>query len=231
MIIWVESLILPENISFGMKKINLLFFLLLVAGVAFQGCSKSYKTYAERLEDEKEAIDKFITDQKINVISESQFLIDTVTNVANNEYVLFKNNGIYMQIIEEGEGKKAESGDQFLVRFKETYLLTGDTASLNSFLNPLVDEIRYQKSGTTASGSFISEDGYYGTFYSYYYQLTSSVPVPPQGWLLPLEYIKLSRNTSKIARVKLIVPFNQGHAYAQQYFIPCFYELTYQLSR
>ncbi len=229
MIIWVESLILPENISFDMKKINLLFFLLLVAGVAFQSCSKKYKTYAERLEDEKNAIDRFLDEKNINVISQNDFLIDSITDLSKNQYVRF-NNGIYMQIIDKGEGKKAENGDQILIRFEQIPLLD-DTVSLNSFLYPNVDEIRYQKTTSSTSATFISEDGNWGAFVQAYYSSSTGIPTPPQGWLVPLDYIKLSRNTSKLARVKLIVPFNQGHAVAQQYFIPYFYELTYQLSR
>lgn len=237
MIIWVESLILPENISFDMKKINLLFFLLLVAGVAFQGCSRKYKTYAERLEDEREAIKLFISRQDINVISFDQFIAqDSTTNVSRNEYVLLESNGVYMQIINQGEGKKAETGDQILVRFNEMDVASGDTILSSYFptyqfpYNPAqyVDEFRYTKTTSSSSGTFVAETANsYGVM-----GLTYGTAVP-EGWLYPLNYIKLGRNTASIAKVRLIVPFQKGPQYlnSQNAYLTLYYELTYQLSR
>ena len=46
-----------------MKKLVFLFLSLLAAGGIFQACDDS-KTYAEMLEDEKNAVNKFIKDKK-----------------------------------------------------------------------------------------------------------------------------------------------------------------------
>ena len=54
-----------------MKK--LLFSLFLLAGaLLWQSCSK-YETYADQVETERNAINNYITKQKIKVISESDF--------------------------------------------------------------------------------------------------------------------------------------------------------------
>ena len=52
-----------------MKKLVFLFLSLLTAGGLFQACDNS-KTYAEMLEDEKNAVNNFIKDNDIRVISE-----------------------------------------------------------------------------------------------------------------------------------------------------------------
>jgi hypothetical protein len=53
----------------------------------------------------------------------------------------------------------------------------------------------------------------------------------PSGWLVPLNYIKPSRNIEEShAKVRIIVPHTQGHNVATTYVSPYFYEITYQLS-
>ena len=70
-----------------MKKLVFLFLSLLAAGGIFQACDDS-KTYAEMLEDEKNAVNKFIKDKGIRIISQDEFeKNDTVTNLDRNEYV------------------------------------------------------------------------------------------------------------------------------------------------
>ena len=53
----------------------------------------------------------------------------------------------------------------------------------------------------------------------------------PNGWLVPLAYIKLGRlvnDTDNLAKVNLIVPHSEGQANASQRVYPCFYTITYQ---
>ena len=84
-----------------MKK--LLFSLFLLAGaLLWQSCSK-YETYADQVETERNAINNYITKQKIKVISESDFKAnDFKTDTASNEYVLFESSGVYLQIVRKG---------------------------------------------------------------------------------------------------------------------------------
>ena len=64
-----------------MKKLTLFFFALLAVCLAFQACDNS-KTYAEMLEEEKDAIKAFIKDSSIVVISQSEFYAqDSTTDV------------------------------------------------------------------------------------------------------------------------------------------------------
>ena len=86
-----------------MKKLVFLFLSLLTAGSLFQACDNS-KTYAEMLEDEKNAVNKFIKDSAINVISLEEFERDTITDLSRNEYVAFSN-GVYMQIVDRGRAE------------------------------------------------------------------------------------------------------------------------------
>ena len=84
-----------------MKKLTLFFFALLAVCLAFQACDNS-KTYAEMLEEEKDAIKAFIKDSSIVVISQSEFYAqDSTTDVSRNEYVQLAS-GVYMQIVDKG---------------------------------------------------------------------------------------------------------------------------------
>ena len=84
-----------------MKKLTLFFLSLLACGLAFQACDNT-KTYAEMLEDEKDAIKAFIRDSSITVISQTEFYRnDSTTDVNKNEYVQLAS-GVYMQIIDKG---------------------------------------------------------------------------------------------------------------------------------
>lgn len=204
-----------------MKKLSLLFLSLLLIGAVSQSCSKS-KTYAEQLKEEKNAIRNFIDDNHINVIDLAQFEAqDSTTNVERNEYVLFPDMGIYMQIVNEGRGEKLP-GDgartEILCRFVEVNIASRDTIQMNPINNTDgPEEMICSKSGVTISGTF--SRGYmtvYGT----------SVP---NGWLVPLNYVNLGRKTSDLAKVKLIVPAKQGQSNASKFVYPCFYEITYQL--
>ena len=89
-------------------------------GLVFQSCDNS-KTYAEMKDDEREAIKRFIELNDIKVIDEEQFESqDSTTNLATNEYVLFEESGVYMQVVERGKGELLEDGrHEILVRYVE----------------------------------------------------------------------------------------------------------------
>ena len=85
-----------------MKKLGILLMVILGLGLFSQSCNDG-KTYAELKEEEREAILRFIELNKIKVIDEDQFEAqDSTTNVAANEYVLFEESGVYMQVAEKG---------------------------------------------------------------------------------------------------------------------------------
>jgi hypothetical protein len=197
--------------------------------VCFSQSCNDGKTYAEMKEDEREAIKRFIELNEIKVIDEDQFAEqDSTTNVNENEYVLFEESGVYMQVIERGGGETLEDGRyEFLARYVEERIGedgTVDTLSLNTLANlyPHPDEFVLTKSGNSLSASFASGGAMSTTHGSTYV---------PSGWLLPLNYLKVGREISARSKVKLIIPHSEGTSSASGEVYPCFYEITYQLSR
>ena len=211
-----------------MKKLGILLMMVFGLGLAFQSCNNG-KTYAEMKEDEREAIQRFIEKNEIKVIDEDQFAEqDSMTNVAANEYVLFEESGVYMQVVERGKGELLDDGrHEFLVRYVEERIEedgTADTLSLNTISNLYAhpDEFILTKDKNSMSASF-STSGAMSEAHSSAYV--------PSGWLLPLNYLKVGREISARSKIKLIVPHSEGTSTASQQVVPCFYEITYQLSR
>ena len=198
-------------------------------GMSFQSCDDS-KTYAELKEEEREAIQRYIELNNIKVIDEKQFKEqDSTTNVANNEYVLFAESGVYMQVLERGNGEVLEDGRyEILTRYWESVINedgTADTISSNMNGNyyPHPDEFKLTKSGNSLSASFVGGGGAM-------YQTHGSASVP-SGWLLPLNYLKVGRSISGRSKVNLIVPHSSGTSTASSQVVPCYYEILYQMSR
>ena len=197
-------------------------------GLAFQSCDNS-KTYAEMKEEEREAIKRFIELNEIKVISEDQFEEqDSVTNVGENEYVLFEETGVYMQVVDRGNGELLTDGrHEILARYVEARINEEggkDTLSLNTMANIYAhpDEFVVTKDDRTLSASFSTGGAMHSTHSSTYV---------PSGWLLPLNYLKVGREISGRSKIKLIVPHGQGTSTASGQVFPCYYEITYQLSR
>ncbi|MCD8081367.1 MAG: DUF4827 domain-containing protein, partial [Bacteroides sp.] len=143
-----------------MKK--LIFFLLsfCILGSVFYSCDNS-KTYAEKLADERKAINKYIADHNIKVILEEEFLKDTVTDVSKNEYVYF-DTGVYMQIVDRGTEEVTDTfrnNDIVLARYVEYSIMTGDTIiDITDTSNPLgayPEGFRLVRSGSNISGLFL----------------------------------------------------------------------------
>ena len=128
-----------------MKKLIFLFLSVIAAGSLFQACDNS-KTYAEMLEDEKDAIKAFIRDSSITVISQTEFYRnDSTTDVNKNEYVQLAS-GVYMQIIDKGSTNLADTvkpNDRILVRFSEYSLMDKVVTLSNLDYVEVVDEFNY----------------------------------------------------------------------------------------
>ena len=206
--------------------------LTLLAIVALASCSDS-ETYADMKKKERSAINRYIANQKIKVISEDVFNAHNQTsNVDKNEWVLFDGTGVYMQIVREGCGKKLESGKtvNVLCRFNEYNILESDSTLQCSNIygsNWRYECITVKNTSGTFSGSISNKE------FSAMYQTYGSTAVP-SGWFVPLSYIKLgipASETDEIAKVKLIVPHSMGQSNASQNVYPCMYEITYQLGR
>lgn len=201
-----------------MKKLTFLFLALMVLCIGFQACDDT-KTYAEMLEDEDNAIEAFIRDSNITVISQSQFYAqDSTTDPAKNEFVQLAS-GVYMQILDKGVEDKSDTvknNDIILVRFSEYDVLNKYTSYSNLDIVYMVDEFRYVVTSSSIAGIF--------TGGNYMYSTSSSVNTAvPAGWLVPLEYV---RNK---AHVKLIVPSKMGGNVGMQNVIPYYYDIKYQI--
>lgn len=210
-----------------MKNIKILICMIL-AIFAISSCSDT-ETYADKKKKERTAINRYIRNKGIKVISESQFYAqDTLTDTARNEFVLFDNTGVYMQIVRKGCGEKIKEGEnvKVLCRFNEYNLLESDsTLQLTNIYQYawLVDKMTVNNTSGTFNASFIAGESLMYTTYS-----TAAVPA---AWLKPFTYINVGRPTKEgdeVAKVRLIVPGAQGQNDASQYVYPCLYEITYE---
>ena len=195
------------------------------------------ETYAEMKKKERQAIDRFLKDNDvvgpIEVISEEQFAAqDSLTDTVRNQFVLFDDDGIYMQIVNRGTGKtmaemaKEQSTDStisktILCRFMEYDIKDGEITNTNLYSSSTVDKMlcKYSHRSRSYTASFT-----YGYMLSHY-----NKSYVPKGWLKPLEYVRLTRNSGRIAKVKLIVPHTSGTENASNYVLPMYYEISYQL--
>jgi hypothetical protein len=207
-----------------MKRFSILFLtvLLVSGGALFQACEDT-ETYAELLEAERNAINKFVKENNIKTISREEFEKDTLTNGEENEYVVFSN-GVYLQIVDRGNGPSPKDRDEILIRFIEYDIFIGDTTQASNVLNPYYESLNLYPDafyytvipGSSSYGNFVIGEGAGIGFNMYNTYGSTAVP---SGWIIPLSYIKSG------AHVKLIVPSKMGHATAQQYVYPYFYDI------
>ncbi len=202
-----------------MKKLLLIFFSLLAVGYLFQACDNS-KTYAEMLDEEKDAVNAFIRDNKITVISEDEFKAQGyTTDLEKNEYVSFTSNGIYMQIVNKGvDGDTIRNNNEVVVRLVQTDIKTRDTTYFNVVLPGFEnrpdlytypDVFRYVDNGTSIAGVFLQ-----GNMPSF----QQSTDVPP-GWLVALKYV------TNFGHVRIVVPSKMGYSEANRSVTPYFYDI------
>lgn len=228
----------------NMKRIYWMALVALVV-LAQYSCGSMDATYGEQKEHERDVVNSFInrnvvvklgTDTlldmgKVKVITEEEFeKQDSTTNVEKNEFVLFANTGIYMQIVREGVGRRIKSGEscQLMCRFWE-YNIMGDSLQLTNKVPSYAARPEYMNISNNSgyiSGSFDYTMSTGSLMYSTYNDANV-----PEGWLKPLEYVRVGSQVdgnARIAKVRLIVPHSSGHSHAMASVYPCFYELTFQ---
>lgn len=167
---------------------------------------KKIDGYGMQIEKEKEIISDYIDENKISVISQSDFISSGyITDINKNQYVHLSS-GAYMQIIDRGDiqdNNKIKNGKTIIASFSE-YNIYSNEITLSNELSPFVyNETSYSISGQFVSGKMMEMYG-------------SSVPA---GFLVPLEYIYNGAN------IKLIIPSKLGHQKAIRDVIPYFYEM------
>ena len=213
-----------------MKKLAYL-LLFMVSIAVFAACNDDV-TSADQVNRERSAINAYIADSGVNVISEDEFRSNNyTTDVSKNEFVLFESSGLYMQIVRKGTGKPIADGEnaRVLCRYTERNLLT-DSVQISNTISPYyyrwVETMSVTNNSGTFSGSFESSSSLMYAFYS-----TTTIP---SGWLAALPYLNFDRYKtadSEIAQVRLIVPHDLGQTNAIQSVYPCLYDITFERGR
>ncbi len=215
-----------------MKKLT--YLLLAIVGFSMLAACNDEVSYADQKKAEHSAINKYIADSAVSVISEEQFALQgQTTDVSKNEFVLFRSEGVYMQIVRKGCGTPIADGETVTVlcRFTERNLKT-DSVQLTNMVNAtwyhFVDKMTVTRNSADYTGYFVKGSSLMQAAYG------GSSTAVPEGWLMPFEYINLGRpaqDGDEVAKVRIIVPHDKGHSYATQYVYPCLYDITYERGR
>ena len=203
-----------------------IFTFMALAALLLSAACNDYETYGELKEKERDNIERFISDSSYVIISESQFHSQGDSTIGDKQFVYLDKSGVYMQIVRQGCGEKIKDGEtlNILCRFLEKSIQDTTMLSNDSYYIYDPDIMSVTRTGSTYSAAFVS--GIMLAFYG------SSVP---EGWLVPLQYVKIGRLTKpedELARVKLIVPHSQGTTQnAKSNVRPYYYEITFQRGR
>lgn len=215
---------------------------LMAAMIVVAACSHT-ETYQEKRDKEISAINSFIAEKNVKVISEETFFAqDSITDVSKNEFVLFEASGVYMQIVRKGCGQKLKNGETatVLCRFTEYNLKLGaDSVTLSneflisSSLNPSYAVNPERMTITNTSGTY---SGYFDTSSYMYlaYGMSQNSTSVLSGWLVPFAFINLGRPANdgdEVAKVRLIVPHKEGHLTAASNVTPYLYDITFERGR
>ena len=203
-------------------RINVLryVFVFPLLALLFVACDDTV-TYSEMKEKERDAVNNFVKEKGIKIISYAEFVAnDSTTDVAKNEFVEIDD--VYMQIVNNpkaaSDARRIADGDtrNMLVRYYEYNIIEGDTISTNSYMSE-ADEMRVTNKNGNYSATFTS--GMMASIYG------NAVPT---GWLTPLNYLYFTRMQGNLAKVNLIVPHSKGTVTATTYVYPCLYSITFQ---
>jgi hypothetical protein len=197
------------------------FSLFLLLALFFASCDDTV-TYSEMKEKERDAVNAYIKEKGINIISFEQFVAnDSTTDVSKNEYVLVDD--VYMQIVnnpvkKDPKARAIYEGENvdLLALYYEYNIQEDDTISGNLYAAD-ADEMRVTNNSGSYTATFTS--GVMNSIYG------SSVPT---GWLVPLRFLTFTRKQSNLAKVNIIVPHTKGTSNAATYVYPCLYYIRFQ---
>lgn len=214
--------------AMGKRNVFAVVLLIFTGMMIFTSCNDDV-TYADQVKRERSAINAYLADSSVTVISEDQFREQNyTTDVSKNEFVLFESSGLYMQIVRKGSGQPIANGEtaRVLCRYTERNLLT-DSIQVSNTLYPIFYRYLEVMNVTNNSGTF---EGSFEQASSLMYVFYGSTAIP-NGWLAVLPYVNLGRYTSatdELAKVRLIVPHDLGQTYAVQNVYPCLYDITFE---
>ncbi|MDR3140509.1 MAG: DUF4827 domain-containing protein [Tannerellaceae bacterium] len=173
------------------KSFNIL---MILCAVLFALSCNNNKSYTDMLKAEKKAIDRFIDEQGFEILKNYP-----ANGVFGEKQFVLLSSGLYLNVIDSGNGNRAEYGTSILLRASGKWLL--DTLSFNGFdpANMTVAwplEFKY--------GRYNSND-----VSNYFFC---------EGLMSVLEYVGDS------SVVKLIVPFKIGSSDQQTNGYPIYYD-------
>ena len=189
-----------------MKK-GFYFVLILCAACLMGSCSKT-RSYTDMLKDEEKAIDRLIDSLGIEVLKD--FPDDSI--FAENQFVKM-DNGVYMNIIDRGEGRATLYSTRIMYRCNVYYFLNYFQLCINSNYGPNSNgTVPYPANGAQTVPFIYGE----GTTNN---QADPKYIYVSEGIQTPLQYV------GHRGRVKLIVPFDKGNYYDQGEGYPVYYEV------
>ncbi|GHT72567.1 hypothetical protein AGMMS50262_01630 [Bacteroidia bacterium] len=173
--------------------------LLIVANMA---CNDQ-KTMQEYIREEKKAIERFIDQQGISVVTTYP-----TGDFKENEY--FKTNeGLYFHVVKRGNGTEVKPLiDEITVRFN-FYL------DIKNYVSGKGDSIRID---FTVYGTPSFQYGQSGSYASDPLCLSSGICLACSGWAIPLEHV------TEGAVIDLIIPSALGNSTDNSNFTPVFYK-------
>lgn len=189
-----------------MKK-GFYFVLILCAACLMGSCSKT-RSYTDMLKDEEKAINRLIDSLGIEVLKD--FPDDSI--FAENQFVKM-DNGVYMNIIDRGEGRATLYSTRIMYRCNAYYFLNYFQLCINSNYGPNSNgTVPYPANGAQTVPFIYGE----GTTNN---QADPKYIYVSEGIQTPLQYV------GHRGRVKLIVPFDKGNYYDQGEGYPVYYEV------
>ena len=197
-------------------------FIILSLMLSFVSCKKT-QTYAEMLEQEEESIQKFLESggrytaaipSDISQIAASGNRDEISSSVPFYELP----NGVYMQVIDKGNGRKIKEGERVIFRFLRINLNTWAAY-------PYTIKMFDVNKGGTGNFYYTNVDDFYFD-YSPNYSISLS---PYYTYGLGIEYPL--PHLSDRAKVYCVIPSKVGFAESVSSVVPYLYYIEYSLSK
>lgn len=135
-----------------MRKNIIIILLSIVAIGVLSSCNKN-RTYAQRLGDERKAIELFIDKNDLKILKE--YPKDSVFKA--NEFFFDTTSGIYYNVIDSGNGRRIMQGEEIYIRFKGLkYISSSDTATYSNIHSTQPEILVYGNTSTYSSAGWVA---------------------------------------------------------------------------
>ena len=135
-----------------MKKIIIVSLISVVAIAMFSSWNKS-KSYAQRLNDEKKIIERFVDQNDLTILTE--YPKDSVFK--EKEFFFDTSSGVYYNVIDSGNGRRILGGEEFYIRFKGLkYISSDDTTTFSNIYSLQPEILVYGNSSTYPTVAWVA---------------------------------------------------------------------------